>query len=252
MAQAADRDTLWQSAALTVTARHRPVSEDALLDLPELGAWAVADGMGGHSLGAMASRAVIDALSAALRPLGVGWTEALLAARIAAARAALHQAHRHLVATGQGLTPPGIVGSTVVLLLATSDRGTILWIGDSRLYLLRDRALHLVTQDHARAVRWVDPRDPDAAPRLRQVLTQAIGRAEALEIGAVDIALAPDDRILLCSDGLYKTFDNLQIAEHLVQPAAVLAEAMQGALAREAPGDDVTMIAVERARPPVP
>lgn len=247
MAQAVDPDTLWQSATIQVAAAHRPVTEDALLDLPALGVWAVADGMGGHSQGAIASRAVIDALSEALLPLGPGWTEALLAARIAAARAALHQVHRHLVATGQGLTPPGIVGSTVVLLLATPDRATILWIGDSRLYLLRDLALHLVTQDHARAVRWIDPAKPDAAPRLRQVLTQALGRAESLEIGAVDIALTPADRILLCTDGLYKSFDNLQIAEHLVQPAAVLAEAMRQTLAQDAPADDVTMIAVERA-----
>jgi serine/threonine-protein phosphatase Stp1 len=247
MAQAADPGPVWQSATLTVAAAHRPVTEDALLDLPEHGVWAVADGMGGHSLGATASRTVIDALSEALLPHGPGWTEAVLAARIATARAALHQVHRHLVAVGQDLTPPGIVGSTVVLLLATPDRATILWIGDSRLYLLRDRALHLVTRDHARAVRWVDPHDPDAPPRLRQVLTQALGRAEPLEIGAVDIALTATDRILLCSDGLYKIFDNLQIAEHLVQPAAVLAEAMRRTLAKDAPADDVTMIAVERA-----
>ncbi len=235
---------VWHSAQLSIPAAHRAVSEDALLDLPEQGVWAVADGLGGHSMGQMASRAVIDSLARALDPV---LTSSDLAERIALVEAALRDVNRYLLELGRGQSPPAIIGSTVVVLLATVDRAAILWVGDSRLYIMRDRALHQMTQDHARQIEWVDADAPDAPPRLRQVLTQAIGTADQLELGCCDIGLAPADRILLCTDGLYKTIDSLAIAHHLLEPVSVMAAAMSRQLRQAAVTDDVTIVAVERA-----
>jgi serine/threonine protein phosphatase PrpC len=238
---------LWHSAQLSIPAAHRAASEDALLDLPELGVWAVADGLGGHSMGRTASRAVVDALAQALTLSPGAPPFSDLAERIAVAEAALHDANRHLLALGRSQSPPTIMGSTVVVVLATPDRAAILWVGDSRLYIMRDRALHQITQDHAREIEWVDAADRDAPPRLRQVLTQAIGSTDRLQVASCDIRLASADRLLLCTDGLYKAIDSLAIACHLLEPVSVMAAAVSGQLQHAAVTDDVTIVAIERA-----
>lgn len=241
----------WQSATLTVTAAHRRVNEDALLNLPNYGIWAVADGMGGHRMGQTASTAIIDALTQALLPVGASDSTESLVARIAAAEGALQQVNSNLVAFGRSLSPPDIVGSTVVLLMVTDTRATIIWSGDSRLYLMRDRALHQITRDHAQIVEWVDSEFANTTPRPRQVLTQAVGSSEVFEITSIDIGLEPEDRLMLCTDGFYKAVALHEIAEYMLHPAAKLVDDIQRRFEAANATDDVTIIAVERVRPPV-
>ncbi|HAQ85466.1 MAG TPA: protein phosphatase, partial [Pseudomonas sp.] len=121
----------WRSAARTDTGKVRARNEDAFLDLPEQGLWVVADGMGGHHNGALASRLIVEQLAAL--------PEGSMAERLVALRRCLHDLNRRL---GQELTvtadrPDPVIGSTVVALLMEADRAACVWAGDSRCYLWR-------------------------------------------------------------------------------------------------------------------
>jgi serine/threonine protein phosphatase PrpC len=242
-----EADVLWRSSALTIAGTHREANEDAFLDLPQRGAWAVADGLGGHSMGFAASRIVVTALEKALSPGGDAVGDDDLAMRIANATEALHLANADLRALGRNTAPAAIVGATVVVMLAAVDRATVLWVGDARLYVMRGLALHQVTIDHAKDVEWRPAGEADVPSRIRRVLTKAIGSHDALEIETIDIALDAADRFLLCSDGLYKVFRDVDIAEALLSSAPeAVAEVMRETSARQV-ADDLTMIAIERA-----
>lgn len=225
------------------------VNEDAWLDWPDIGAWAVADGMGGHARGEQASRMVIESLGRALRegPNAAGGSGASedRRSRILAALTICNQA---LLDLGQGLDPPSIMGSTVAGLVIEGEVARLFWVGDSRLYLLRDRALHQVTQDHARLVPWSDPARPDAPARMRQVLTQAIGAQPRLDVATAELRLEAQDRLLLCTDGFYKHLDDRAIAEHLNRPITRMADALWRDIARQGAADDTTFIVIERYR----
>lgn len=237
----------WRSACLSMSGRRHGsrVNEDAYLDWPDIGAWAVADGMGGHARGEQASRMVIEALSGALRAAPGNSAGDDRRGRILAALTLCNQA---LLDLGQRLDPPSIMGSTVAGLVIEGDTARLFWVGDSRLYLLRGRALHQVTQDHARLVPWADPARPDKPARMRQVLTQAIGAQPGLDVATLDLHLEADDRLLLCTDGFYKHIDDRAIAEHLNRPIARMADALWRDIARQGAADDTTFIAIERHR----
>lgn len=133
----------WRSAARTDTGKVRARNEDAFLDLPERGLWVVADGMGGHHNGALASRLVVEQL--AELPQGS------LSQRLVDLRRCLHDVNRRL---GQELTvtadrPDPLIGSTVVALLMDGDRAACVWAGDSRCYLWRSSRLYQLSRDHS-------------------------------------------------------------------------------------------------------
>ena len=125
----------------------RPYNEDAYIDRPDLGLWAVADGVGGHRDGNVASGCIVAALEAI--PAGLDAGEAL-----AAVRQAMDAVHADLRRRAAG----SIVASTVVVLLARDGHFACLWAGDSRAYLLRDGHLTQITRDHSMVQEMVDAR----------------------------------------------------------------------------------------------
>ena len=134
---------LWRSAARTDTGKVRARNEDAFLALPEQGLWVVADGMGGHQNGALASRLIVEQLA---EP-----SAGDLPQRLDELRKRLHSLNRRL---GQELTvtaahPDPVIGSTVVALLIEGDRAACVWAGDSRCYRLRAGNLEQLTIDHS-------------------------------------------------------------------------------------------------------
>jgi len=124
----------WISAGLTRTGPRRRVNEDAVLDRPDLGLWAVADGVGGQAAGDVASHLVLDSLEAAITPLS-GASAAQLGA---AAEAALLQANEQLIGKARDLGTRSIIASTIACLVADGAHALCLWAGDSRIHLLRD------------------------------------------------------------------------------------------------------------------
>ncbi|RST31727.1 serine/threonine-protein phosphatase [Sphingomonas ginkgonis] len=220
----------------------RKINEDSLLARPGEGLWAVADGMGGHSAGDVASRRLVEAL-AALPPAR--------SPDEAAGHAidAVEQVNRELVAMAKeaGLST---IGSTIVGLAANHALFRVFWAGDSRAYLLRGGQLERLTRDHSLVQDLVDAgmlaaEEADTHPNA-SVVTRAVGAAPRIEVELVGGAVEPGDRFLLASDGLTRVVPDAELAAELGRPAlgAIADRLLDRVLERGAP-DNVTLVIVE-------
>jgi len=184
----------WTCAARTDVGLVRSRNEDALLAQPQRGLWAVADGMGGHAFGDLASGAVVDALASLPLP---GTLEEL----VALARARLTEVNDTLRAEASSRQVP-VIGSTVAALLACGHELACLWAGDSRIYLLRQGRLQQLTRDHSRVEDLKARGDPAAAAVSPNMITRAVGAADSIEFEVTTLVAQDGDIFLLCSDGL--------------------------------------------------
>ena len=236
---------LWRSAARTDTGKVRARNEDAFLALPEQGLWVVADGMGGHQNGALASRLIVEQLA---EP-----SAGDLPQRLDELRKRLHSLNRRL---GQELTvtaahPDPVIGSTVVALLIEGDRAACVWAGDSRCYLWRGSRLYQLSRDHSLLQQLIDEQQlsPSEAARhpAAHALTRAIGASDELKLEILELDVLPGDAFLLCSDGLYQgvSVDNLGAALNLPSPQLTLNRLFQQALDGPA-RDNLSAVVIRR------
>jgi protein phosphatase len=193
----------WRSAARTHPGLVRSANEDACLVRPERGLWAVADGMGGHAVGDLASRTVVAALDE-VRPA------AGLAQLVAGARERLRGANRRLRAEAAARNVP-IIGSTVVVLAVHGGACGILWAGDSRLYLCRGGRLRLLTRDHRLETAFGTP------GAFGSAVTRAVGAVDVLDLDGAAVEAQDGDVLMLCSDGLSDAVTDQEIACALVR-----------------------------------
>ncbi len=235
-----------QSASRTDKGNVRQLNEDACLDLPGRCLWAVADGMGGHSGGDMASRMIVEALHAVPREATPGRVVDAVEDAIAAVNERLYD----MSAEGESRS---LIGSTLALLLAFPGHCVVGWVGDSRVYRLRDGQLAQLTQDHSEVEELIAQgaitRDEAQTHAAANVVTRAVGGTRSLFLELELQELQPDDRFLICSDGLYKELDDAQIVRYLgggdVETAC---EALvEQALRREC-RDNVTAVVVDFQR----
>jgi serine/threonine protein phosphatase PrpC len=184
----------------------RTLNEDALLNRPDIGLWAVADGMGGHAHGDVASARVIAALDS------VDAFSSAYAFRDGVAKA-VESVNRALFAEPLIET----TGSTVVTLMAHDGHFACLWAGDSRAYLYRAGRLRRLTRDHSVIQDLLDQGaiSPDEARRhpKSNIITRAVGAHATLQLDDAFGMLQHDDRFLLCSDGLCAAVGDAAIAE---------------------------------------
>ncbi len=195
----------FRSAAATDVGRIRTNNEDGFVERPEAGLWAVADGMGGHSHGEVASRMVCDALTDF--PLDGTFEEA-----IDAARRRVQEVNDHLARAGMGADPADRSGSTVVMLLLRGPRSAVLWAGDSRAYRWRAGTLEQLTRDHSLAELG------GTEVVESSVITRAVGVDVELALDVHRDAIRPDDRFLLCSDGLTRVVPESEIRNWMQSP----------------------------------
>jgi protein phosphatase len=197
-------------AGETHPGRVRSDNEDAMGWNPEHGLYLVADGMGGHASGEVASAIVRDTLLAAS---GDGDL-----------RGSICNAHRAVVGAAEGDETRSGMGSTVVAVRITGTLAVVAWVGDSRAYLWRRNTLSRLTRDHS-FVELLRERDDMSETQLRNhpnrnVVTQTLGLGDP-NPSAVEIALRQDDRILLCSDGLNDELTDDEIAQVMRSHEAV-------------------------------
>jgi serine/threonine protein phosphatase PrpC len=218
----------------------RKVNEDALLARQDLGLWAVADGVGGHAAGDVASALVVERLGQAM----VGPE---VATRKQAARSAIEEANLALWDMARAYR--GTMGSTVVALAIADDGFCCLWAGDSRAYLLRDGTLRQLTRDHSLVQQLVDSGDlePEAAinhPNAN-IITRAVGSQAGVELDSMEGDIRAGDRFLLASDGLTRLLreDELAAAQDADDLELLADRWVETALARGAP-DNLTFIIV--------
>ncbi|SAL43046.1 PP2C-family Ser/Thr phosphatase [Caballeronia cordobensis] len=201
----------WTSAARTDTGCVRQINEDALLDAPERGLWAVADGMGGHAVGDLASRMVIESLAKAAGANG-------LASVVADARTRLLDVNERLRVEA-ARRQVSRIGSTVVLLAARDGACAYLWAGDSRIYLFRQGRLVQLTRDHSHVEELKARGQLTAEEALhhpaQHLITRAVGALDVLELDENTLTLNDGDTFLLCSDGLSNEVSEAEMASEL-------------------------------------
>ncbi len=215
----------FQSAAASDVGNVRSINQDSYLELPESGLWVVADGIGGHSDGEVASRMVCDAL-ADFQQVGT------LDDTVAAACDRLEAVNDQLVRTAARSLIGARCGSTVVALLVRGSQCAVVWAGDSRAYRWRSGRLDQMTRDHSVAA--------------SHAITRAVGAQALLELDSCRDQVRPGDRYLLCSDGLTHVVPDAEIAGCMA--AADIAAAVQALIEVTRAGgapDNVTALIVE-------
>jgi serine/threonine protein phosphatase PrpC len=174
-------------------------NEDAYLTSAAQGLWAVADGMGGHNAGDFASQSVVTALHSI--PADAALDDALFAVE-----AAMHAVNQRLIDIANDISDHTVIGTTLAMLLAREQRGVVLWVGDSRVYRIRDERLEMLTKDHSLLNDMVDKgminfEDTLAHPGSNKI-TRSIGSRNQFELDLRNLAILPADRYIICSDGL--------------------------------------------------
>jgi len=231
----------WTSASRSHPGRVREVNEDACLDQPERGLWAVADGMGGHTLGDFASGLAVQGL------MDLPAAEDL-EQRISAATKRLEEVNRRLRGEAQRRDVP-LIGTTIAVLLAAGGLCSCLWAGDSRIYLYRAGRLRQLTRDHnhleAARSRHISSSDDTLELPRANLVTRAIGAQDTIHIDKVTVELLDGDIFLLCTDGLSSEVAELSIEQALLPGNCALAcdALIAMALEREA-RDNVTAVVV--------
>lgn len=225
----------------TDVGKTRELNEDNFLSEPDIGLWAVADGMGGHEAGEIASGIVVRELPKYVRQ-GETLPDAI---------DLVHGMIRMAVQEGEGA--PGM-GATVVALKLDGLNYEVAWVGDSRAYLWNGRVLRRLTKDHSYVQMLLDhdmileseiPTHP-----ARNVISQGLGvggvDSDAVKPGVAQGSVKPGETLLLCSDGLTGEVDDKKIADILAHSND--AQGRVNALIRaalDAGGrDNVTVIAV--------
>jgi serine/threonine protein phosphatase PrpC len=219
----------FRSFGVSDVGRVRSVNQDSFLERTDVGLWVVADGLGGHSRGEVASRMVCDAL-ADFAPT------ASFEDMIDAAGSRIGEVNTHLVRESERSDERS--GSTVVALLARGTRYAVVWAGDSRVYRHSNGRLQQVTRDHSVGA--------DASGRVSTAITRAVGAEPDLELETVRGRVSAGDRFLLCSDGLTRTLSDDQIQRWLELPdARASVEGLLKATLDAGAPDNVTVVVVE-------
>jgi PPM family protein phosphatase len=209
---------------VTDIGRKRKRNEDSHVIAPEIGLYAVADGMGGHNAGDVASQRAVEVV----RAIVTEHVEVLRAFaedpspdRGAAAARLVEQAIQGACADIYRMAgaDPKLrgMGTTFVCLVVAGERGVVAHVGDSRLYLHRRGSLHALTEDHtliAEQIRAgaITADDAKNSP-FKGVLTRALGAHESVQVDSLVVDLLPGDVFLLCSDGLYGYLPDADLSE---------------------------------------
>jgi serine/threonine protein phosphatase PrpC len=214
------------------------VNEDSLLARDDRGLWVVADGMGGHEAGDVASAKVTEALNhlSAAENLDNLVDNAI---------GALKQVNSDLIELAG--SEERSIGTTVVGLAISDGEFRCFWAGDSRAYRIRDGHIVQLTRDHSMVQDLVDagmlrPEDAIDHPNSN-IITRAVGVAQDLRVDTVAGDTKPGDQFLLASDGLTRMVEDRELVAQLTatSPAAAAEKLIETVLERGAP-DNVSLI----------
>ncbi|MGI8493626.1 MAG: Stp1/IreP family PP2C-type Ser/Thr phosphatase, partial [Acidimicrobiales bacterium] len=238
-----------RSGAATDVGLIRAGNEDSWLVAPPL--FAVADGMGGHAAGEFSSATAVRALKDAWEEGGAAGPEGLADAARAANRAVWAQAVEHPEMRGMGTT---LVAAALVP-DGEEDAVAVVNVGDSRVYLMRDGELEQLTEDHTLVAELVAEgqiaeEEAEFHPQ-RHVLTRALGVDPEVDVDLSVVRLRPEDRFLLCSDGLSREVTDQQIAavlRRLADPAEAARELVAEAKMRGGSGN-ITVVVIDVPSP---
>lgn len=230
----------WKSHAVSHPGNKRKYNQDAYFCHDNNGLWAVADGMGGHEAGEVASQTIVQSLA----NLAQSGRENNSVPNITSI---LEDVNQQLFS--QNSANERIAGSTVALVQTINNHCTCLWAGDSRIYLYREGELQQISSDHSYVQELINQGkisiDEAVTHKHRNVITRAIGVHEELSFDVKQLELQSNDILLICSDGLYNEIANNEIAAILEYADLKHAtkNLLELCLSREA-GDNVSFVLV--------
>lgn len=197
--------------------RVRAENEDCLATRPELGLAVLADGMGGHQAGEVASRMAVDLITEYVAHARIGGRQE--PDRRQTLTEAIEKANTAVYQSAQIRPDYKGMGSTVVVAIFSGDRLCIGHVGDSRIYRWRRGALEQMTKDHSVVQELVNRGlfTPEEARQSlsKNLVTRALGVDPTVEAEMMDAVVEPDDIYLLCSDGLTDVVSDEEIANIL-------------------------------------
>jgi protein phosphatase len=248
-------DISWQIAGITDVGLRRELNEDNMVmiedemgDVGPYGIYVVADGLGGHEAGEVASRLTVDAVREQYANQPPTASEAPFEDWLKGAVMAANQA---VLEHQESNTETSRMGSTLVMALVAGANAHIVNVGDSRAYRLNSDKIEQISVDHSLVERLVQigqiSREEARTHKQRNVIYSIIGEKRKLEIGYYHVTLAPGERLLLCSDGLSGMIsDNeLQRISHDEAEAANASRVMIEAARKAGGHDNITAIIVQ-------
>jgi len=240
------RPVQWLSASETHVGTVRKVNEDAVFSKPGIHLWAVADGMGGHEAGNVASAMIINMLD----DIEI---ESHLDAFVSNIENKVLDANKRLLEYSEIMLEGRIIGSTVAIFLIKGRVGVCLWAGDSRLYRYRNGRTEKITTDHSHVAELLERgviSDEEAENHPESnVITRAVGTCEDLYIDIEIFTVNLGDTFMLCTDGLYNTIDEKSIVSCLQEDSIKTAASLliENALDKGA-SDNVSVVLVKGVR----
>lgn len=254
-----DRTVQWHGAGATHTGLVRPTNQDAFLVANDLGLWIIADGMGGHAGGDVASGITVEAIHNYITE-HAGHDSAIKADEISSLlRSAVGYANEAVLAHAEANPEFTGMGTTVVLLYLPAPSFPFAWVahaGDSRAYLIRDQEIAALTRDHTVLEEYIRqgrlPKSTPAGHPLGHKLTRGVGVNSTIETDISTIQLQLEDEVILFSDGLNKMLSDEQILDTLMTMRTETPEHKCRALINQANNrggvDNTTVILIARSR----
>ena len=242
-----------RSWARTDIGHKRKHNEDAFLADDGLGLYIVADGMGGHAAGEVASGQAVKSIREALAE-GKPLLESFAAAPTVESREhvgalmerAIHKACADIYALAGGDLGKRGMGTTVVALLAAGKKAVVGHVGDSRVYLYRNGRAHQLTEDHTmiqeQLKRGLITREQVATAENKNVITRAVGIQPSVAVDTLVTDLLPGDLFVLCSDGLHGYLEDAELPQLFAQERDQLPDLLVDLALQRGGKDNVTAV----------
>jgi len=244
---------------ITDVGRKREANEDSFAVIPEDSLFVVADGMGGHAAGEVASRlavaAISDFIASTRRDTEITWPfeyDMSMSIEGNRLRTAIRLANQRILDTISHKKDLEGMGTTLVSAMVSEGKACVGHVGDSRAYLIHDGAISQITSDHS----WVNEqvklgfltRNDASRHPFRNVVTRALGSKEDVVVDLAEQPLQPGDYLVLCSDGLNSMLDDEEIVSIVMANDSDIDAAARSLVARanEKGGEDnVTVILIK-------
>jgi len=249
----------YSAVAKSDVGRKRHGNEDSFCLAPEIGLFVVADGMGGHAAGEVASRLAVDTIREWVAKYLSGSDAAIVGKPESACSreanfllSSIRLANRIIYDIAQGRREYAGMGTTVVSVLAVNDHVALAHVGDSRIYRVRGEAIVQLSRDHSLVQQQMDRGiiSPEEAQesQYKHLITRALGIQESVEVEVGEQAVLPGDFLLLCSDGLSDLLEDEEMLAIVRDHADDLEKACQALVDRanyKGGDDNITALLIQ-------
>lgn len=240
------KEPKWMGHGQTDIGPERSENQDSFVVLDDIGIWCVADGMGGHKEGGIASHLATQSLEGLQGQRFAGLDELSNVVR-----QTILEVNQALCSMSESFYQQEVIGTTIVVLVIYGDRAKVLWAGDSRLYRMRDKSFELLTKDHTQFEELNDRGLIDehmSDHPTNHILTRALGGAMDCELEELELDVREQDVFMMCTDGLSNVMGQLDLAKVIYyseDKGRAVANLINMALAKHSQ-DNVTAVIVDK------